>query len=98
MSFSPAAKRTAPPNRNQPFWQNCLVVIPSETGNHPRLVWGPYPGGGVSVSCSQVWSGISVSPDIVPSGWSLIATTNATTYQYTHEPVTGGTELYAHYR
>lgn len=25
------------------FWENCLVLIPSQTGNHPRLVWGPYP-------------------------------------------------------
>ena len=25
------------------YWSNCLVLIPSQTGNHPKLVWGPYP-------------------------------------------------------
>lgn len=28
------------------FWENCLILIPSESGNHPRLVWGSYPADG----------------------------------------------------
>ncbi|QQS38205.1 MAG: T9SS type A sorting domain-containing protein [Ignavibacteriales bacterium] len=25
------------------FWENSLALIPSQTGNHPQIVWGPYP-------------------------------------------------------
>lgn len=25
------------------YWENCLAAIISETGNHPRLIWGPLP-------------------------------------------------------
>lgn len=44
-------EKITPPITNsfEDFWQNSLVLIPSQTGNHPRLVWGPYPSNNIIV-------------------------------------------------
>ena len=80
------------------FWQNCLVVIPSETGNHPRLVWGPYPGTDVSVAAYEIWFGTTLTANSFPVNWTKIAETGSNTFSYIHESLTLGHTQYAHYK
>ncbi len=62
------------------FWQNCLILISSQTGNHPRLVWGPYPES-VDVVCYKIWRKYGVS------AWQLRTTVSSSTYEYIDESV-----------
>ena len=63
------------------YWQNCLVVIPSQTGNHPRLVWGPYPSSSIAVEAYKVYRKIG------SSSFAPCTTLSASTYQFTDESV-----------
>jgi len=64
------------------YWANSLGLISSQTGNHPRLVWGPYPT--IAAEEFQIYRAIS-SDDTVPplSSFSLITTMPGNTFQYT---------------
>jgi hypothetical protein len=42
------------------YWQNCLALIPSQTGNHPRLIWGPHPT--FSATSYRVYRAVSNNP------------------------------------
>jgi len=80
------------------YWNNCLFVIPSETGNHPRLVWGPYPGTDVSVAAYEIWFETTLTANSSPVNWTKIAETGANTFSYVHESLTLGHTQYAHYK
>jgi hypothetical protein len=63
------------------YWSNCLIIIPSQTGNHPRLVWGPYPSSSITIQAYKVYRKYGSSP-FVPC-----TTLSASTYQFTDESV-----------
>jgi len=70
------------------FWENCLVSI--NTGNHPRLVWGPHPSGATSYKIYKKKS----SPN-----YEFLASTTGLDYLDTTEYIYdgGGNKTYASY-
>ncbi|QQS38340.1 MAG: T9SS type A sorting domain-containing protein [Ignavibacteriales bacterium] len=74
------------------FWQNCLVLIPSQIGNHPKLVWGPHP------TLTDV-VGYRVYRKYGTATFDPIATTDFDEYYYNDTELTldfiqGGTNAY----
>jgi hypothetical protein len=63
------------------YWQNCLILIPSQTGNHPRLVWGPHPSNDITVQHYKVYRKYGSSP------FAPCTTLSANTFQFTDESV-----------
>ncbi len=63
------------------YWANSLVLITSQTGNHPRLVWGPYPSSSIAVEAYKVYRKIG------SSSFAPCTTLSASTYQFTDESV-----------
>ncbi|QQS35598.1 MAG: T9SS type A sorting domain-containing protein [Ignavibacteriales bacterium] len=87
-------EKTNPPlvDHFENFWQNCLVLIPSQSGNHPRLVWGPHP------TLTDV-VGYRVYRKYGTTNFVPIATTDFDEYYYTDTELTldfvqGGTNAY----
>jgi hypothetical protein len=54
----------------QNYWANSLGLIPSQTGNHPRLVWGPYQESGITVQSYKIYRKVG------SGNFSLIHTNN----------------------
>ena len=73
------------------YWTNCLVVIPSQTGNNPRLVWGPYPSSSITVQAYKIYRKVG------SGNFSLIHTNNESQFEYTdtdyYIPTSGGSQL-----
>jgi hypothetical protein len=78
------------------FWQNCLVQIPTPT-NHPRLIWGSHPTFGATNY--KLYRAISDHPaNPLSLTYTLIATTNSTTFEYTDvDALLNGDSYYAYY-
>jgi hypothetical protein len=90
-------KTTSPTTNNfEDFWQNCLVLIPT-SNNHPRLVWGPHPTFGATNY--KLYRAISDHPaNPLSLTYTLIATTNSTTFEYTDvDALLNGDSYYAYY-
>ena len=78
------------------FWQNCLVLIPSETGNKPRLVWGAHPT--ITVENYAIYRAVSSTPLSNPeSSANLIATVSSSTFEYTDNSILLGPVDYVYY-
>lgn len=73
------------------YWSNCLVLIPSQTGNNPRLVWGSYPSSSKTVQAYKVYRKVG------SGNFSLIHTNNESQFEYTdtdyYIPTSGGSQL-----
>lgn len=61
------------------YWSNILIDF--ESGNHPRLVWGPYPSTTLSINNYRVYRKYG------QSAYQLLATVSSTTYEYIDESV-----------
>lgn len=79
------------------YWENALVMI--NTGNNkPRIVWGPYDDDNYATSGYYVYSATNYSFTPPPlNQFSLVATLNNTTYNWTDNSYVIGGVLKAHY-
>ncbi len=81
----------------QNYWSHVLVCIEASS-HHPKIVWGPYTS--FAPTHYKVYRAVSKTP-INPRflNFSLIATTDANTYEYTDREfvIGGGMKFYAYY-
>ncbi len=63
------------------FWENCLVLIPSEGSNHPRFVWGPYPDDEFEVTHYRIYIRVE------QGNWNLRAVVGSNTFEFTDNQV-----------
>ncbi len=78
------------------FWSNSLVLFPS-INNNVQLAWGPHPT--FNATNYKVYRAISEEPHNPYSlTYTLIATTNSSTYQYLDQAISlNGTGIYVYY-
>jgi hypothetical protein len=73
------------------YWSNCLILIPSQTGNNPKLVWGPYPSNSITVQAYKIYRKVG------SGNFSLVNTNDETQFEYTdtdyYIPTSGGSQL-----
>ena len=73
------------------YWSNCLIIIPSQTGNNPKLVCGPYPSSSITIQAYKVYRKVG------SGNFSLIHTNNESQFEYTdtdyYIPTSGGSQL-----
>jgi hypothetical protein len=73
------------------YWSNCLIIIPSQSGNNPRLVWGPYPSSSITIQSYKVYRKVG------SGNFNLIHTNSATQFEYIDTdysiPTSGGSQL-----
>lgn len=77
------------------YWQNCLVVIPSEDGNSPRLVWGPIPN--FQADGYKIYWSLNTQGG-PPEGFGLLAEVGPNTYEYTHKDIAINGNWKAYYK
>jgi hypothetical protein len=78
------------------YWDNCLAIIKSETGSHPRLVWGPYPGtiNGDYIE-NRIYKSALHDPGDPPSNFSEIDAVDNEVSQYIDDTETIGSDYNA---
>lgn len=73
------------------YWSNCLIIITSQSGNNPRLVWGPYPSSSITIQAYKVYRKVG------SGNFNLIHTNSSTQFEYTDTdysiPTSGGSQL-----
>ncbi len=76
------------------FWEYALALIPSQSGNNPKLVWGPHPDDNIYLDIT----GYNIYRAIDGGSYSKIAEVNENTFSYidTYFMLGGSTE--AHYK
>lgn len=62
------------------YWDNCLAEF-NNGGNHPKLVWGPYPSNSISIQAYKVYRKYGSSP------FTPCTTLSANAFQFTDESV-----------
>ncbi len=77
------------------YWANCLAAV-NNGNDHPRLIWGPYPGTlQGTITEYRIYRSAKHIPGQPPTNFSLLAIVNSNVYSYTDNTVTMGTDFNA---